>query len=90
MIFEWDPQKARLNLQKHRVSFNEAATAVLDPLAKTAVDPYHSISECRFITFGVSLRGRLLGVSYTQREETGRIISARRATGIERKVYEED
>jgi uncharacterized protein len=89
MTFEWDPIKARSNLRKHRVSFEEAATAVLDPLSKTALDPEHSFSERRFITLGVSRRGRLIAASYTERG-TIRVISARPATQQERVMYEED
>ena len=89
MRFEWDPRKAKLNLSKHRVSFEEAATALLDGLSTTAPDPDHSGSENRFITFGVSAKRRLLAVSNTQRGESVRIISARLATKQEREIYEE-
>lgn len=89
-MFEWDQDKAKSNLRKHSVSFEEASTALLDPLSKTALDPYHSITEHRFLTFGVSWRGRLLAVSHTEREATIRIISARVATPHERETYEED
>ena len=89
MRFEWDPLKADSNLRKHRVSFEEAATALLDTLSRTALDPDHSIREHRFVTFGVSARRRLLVVSCTEREETIRIISARLATKQEREIYEE-
>jgi uncharacterized DUF497 family protein len=68
MTFEWDPIKAKSNLFKHRVSFEEATTALLDPLSKTALDCDHSIEEHRFITFGMSARQRLL-VSYTERAQ---------------------
>jgi uncharacterized DUF497 family protein len=67
MTFEWDLLKAKSNLWKHRVSFEEASTALLDPLSKTATDPGHSVEEYRFITFGMSARRRLLVVSYTER-----------------------
>jgi len=90
MTFEWDPIKARSNLRKHRVSFEEAATALLDPLSKTALDPEHSFTERRFITLGVSWRGRLLAISYTERGQSIRVISARLATRHEREIYEED
>jgi uncharacterized DUF497 family protein len=90
MMFEWDPVKAQLNLRKHRVSFAEAATALLDPLSKTAVDPYHSVAERRFLTFGLSWRARLLAVSHTERGPNIRIISGRVATRHEREIYEED
>ena len=90
MTFEWDPIKARSNLHKHHVSFEEAATALLDPVSKTALDPEHSFAERRFITLGVSWRGRLLAISYTERGQSIRVISARPATRHEREIYEED
>jgi len=89
MTFEWDPIKAKLNLWKHRVSFEEAGTALLDPLSKTALDCDHSVEEHRFITFGMSARRRLLVVSYTEHDEAIRLISARLATRHERQIYEE-
>lgn len=88
-MVEWDPYKAKHNLAKHKVSFEEAETALLDPLAKTAPDPDHSSDEHRFITFGVSARQRLLLVSFTWRGDLIRIISARLATRREREIYEE-
>jgi uncharacterized DUF497 family protein len=87
--FEWDADKAELNFRKHRVSFEEAETAILDELSKTTMDPDHSFTENRFITFGVSARQRLLVVSYTHRGDSIRIISARTATKQEREIYEE-
>jgi uncharacterized DUF497 family protein len=87
--FEWDPDKARRNIRNHRVSFEEAETAILDELSKTTLDPDHSLSEIRFITFGVSAKRRLLVVSYTHRSESIRIISARVATKREQEFYEE-
>jgi uncharacterized DUF497 family protein len=89
MQFEWDPRKARLNLAKHRVSFEEATTAFRDPLSATAPDPDHSIRENRFVTLGMSSAGRLLTIFYAERSESIRIISARNATKQERKIYEE-
>jgi uncharacterized DUF497 family protein len=89
MKIEWDPKKAKLNLRKHRVSFEEAATALSDPMAATGADPDHSITEERYVTFGVSERGRLLVVAHTDEEETIRIISARVASKGERELYEE-
>lgn len=59
MRFEWDPTKAAINLAKHGVSFDEAATVFRDPLSATGADPDHSLDDERFITFGVSTRGRL-------------------------------
>jgi uncharacterized DUF497 family protein len=89
MKFEWDPKKALSNLRKHKVSFEEASRALSDPMAATGADPDHSIGEFRYITFGVSERGRLLVVAHTERGETIRIISARVAGKGERKIYEE-
>ena len=89
MKIEWDPKKAKMNLRKHRVSFEEAATALSDPMAATGTDPDHSITEERYVTFGVSERGRLLVVAHTDEEETIRIISARIASKGERELYEE-
>lgn len=89
MRFQWDPRKAKLNLRKHRVSFEEATTAFRDPLSASGSDPDHSAGEHRFVTFGRSSRGRLLTVSHTERGESIRIISARRATKQEREIYEE-
>jgi uncharacterized protein len=86
--FEWDEDKAKKNLKKHAVSFEEASTAFHDPLALTIHDPLHSDEEDRFINLGESSRGRLLVVVFTDREERIRIISARVATRQERKNYE--
>ncbi len=88
--FDWDPNKASGNLRKHGISFNEGATVFGDPLASTFHDPDHSHDESRFITIGLSNRNRLLVVSHTDRDETIRIISARRTTRYERKFYEEE
>jgi uncharacterized DUF497 family protein len=89
MKIEWDPKKARVNLRKHRVSFEEAATAMSDPMSATGTDPDHSITEDRYITFGISEGGRLLVVAHTEEDETIRIIGARLASKKERKIYED-
>ena len=89
MKFEWDPRKAEINLQKHGVSFDEAASVFLDRLALSGTDPEHSIGESRYITFGMSRLGRLLAVSHSYRPDAIRIINARRMTRGERKIYEE-
>jgi uncharacterized DUF497 family protein len=89
MKFEWDPNKARLNIRKHGVSFEEAVTALNDPMSATGNNPDHSINELRYITFGLSKHGRLLVVSHTDDGEIMRIISARLASRGERKIYEE-
>ena len=88
MEFEWDREKARRNLQKHRVSFDEAVTIFYDPLAATIDDPDHSTDEQRYLTIGHSARGRLLIVGHVDRGTAVRIISARRATAGERKRHE--
>ncbi len=90
MGFEWDPVKADLNLDKHGVSFDEAATVFADPLSITYDDPDHSQDEERFLTYGTSRSGRLLIVSHTDRADRIRIISARRTTARERRKYEEE
>ena len=89
MQYEWDPPKAVLNLRKHGVSFDEAATVFLDQLAVSGTDPDHSLGESRYITFGMSSLGKLLAVSHTYRLGGVRIISARRVTRFERNMYEE-
>ncbi len=88
MRFEWDRDKARRNLNKHKVSFDEAVTVFYDPLSATFDDPEHSAEERRFITVGYSSGGRLLVVSHTDRRGRLRIISARLATAHERKRHE--
>ena len=88
MRFEWDSGKAAENLRKHRVSFDEAATAFLDPLSMTIPDPDHSVGERRFITMGSSSSSRMVVVSHIERGSTIRIISARLASASERKRYE--
>ena len=88
MRFEWDPEKARRNLKKHGVSFDEAVTAFYDPLSATFDDPDHSDKEQRYITIGFSSQGRLLVIGHTERGEIVRIISARRTTAHERKRHE--
>lgn len=89
MEFEWDPDKGVQNLNKHKVSFHEAATVFGDQLSMTFPDPDHSIAESRYITVGLSHGGRLLIVAHTERDVRIRIISAREATRRERIFYEE-
>lgn len=84
--FKWDPAKAASNLQKHGVSFEEAASVFGDPLSDTFDDPDHSIVEERFVIVGRSRNDRLLFVSHVDGGEEIRIISARRS---EVKRYEE-
>ena len=89
LAFEWDEKKAKQNLKKHGVAFEEASTVFADPLALTIPDPLHSEEEDRFVTMGESRRRRLLVVAYTEREDRIRIITARAATRRERNDYEE-
>jgi uncharacterized DUF497 family protein len=88
MQFEWDKEKARKNLKKHKVSFDEAVTVFYDPLSATFDDPDHSNDEHRLITIGYSSHSRLLAVAHSERGETIRIISARPATAHERERHE--
>jgi uncharacterized DUF497 family protein len=88
MQFQWDRVKARKNLKKHKVSFDEAVTVFYDPLTATFDDPDHSHDEQRLITIGYSSRSRLLVVAHTEEGETIRIISARYETAHERKRHE--
>ena len=88
LIFEWDPQKAKSNLIKHGVSFEEASTAFQDTLSLTIDDPLHSIDEDRVVLIGMLNKNRLLVVVHTERGDNIRIISARKATKEERKNYE--
>jgi uncharacterized DUF497 family protein len=67
LIFEWDPQKAKSNLEKHGVSFEEATTAFRDPLSLTIDDPLHSIDEERLILIGMSQENRILVVVHRER-----------------------
>ena len=87
--FDWDPEKAEANLHKHGVAFPEAATTFVDTLGTTVPDHRHSEDELRLFYLGMSARGRLLAVSYTDRGERIRIISARLATRQERRFYEQ-
>jgi len=88
LIFEWDPQKAKSNLEKHGVSFEEASTAFEDLLSLTISDPLHSIDEERMVLIGMSHKNRALVMVHTERGDNIRIISARKATRKERKNYE--
>ena len=89
LSFEWDDPKAKKNAKKHGVSFEEASTVFADPLSRTIPDPIHSEVEDRFVILGESTQRRLLVVSFTERGENIRIISARTATRRERNDYEE-
>jgi hypothetical protein len=89
MDFEWNEDKAKNNLLKHKVTFDEAKTVFEDPFFIDFYDPDHSDNEDRFIIIGKSLQNRLLIVSYTERIRKIRLISARDVTQGERDVYEE-
>ena len=89
MEFEWDPEKAAANVKRRRISFTEAASVLEDPLSTTFPDEAHSEEEIRFLTIGASRRGRVLVVAHTERDDSIRIISARRATRREREFYEQ-
>jgi len=89
VVYEWDREKATANFQKHKVSFAEAASVFLDPLALTFADPDHSDEEDREITIGWSSKQRVLFVSHCERGDRIRIISARRSTRKERLHYEQ-
>ena len=94
LIFEWDTKKAKANLKKHKVSFEEAKTIFNDPLLITFPDEEHSDAEERFISIGLSVTNKVLLAVHTERQETEdlliiRIVSGRKATASERRVYEE-
>ncbi len=87
--FEWNEDKAKANLSKHGISFDEATTVFNDPFYVDFYDPDHSDDEDRYIMIGESQQRRLLIVSYTERRHKTRLISAREATKGEKETYEE-
>jgi hypothetical protein len=87
--FDWNPEKAKANLLKHQVNFDEASTIFDDPQFITFLDEEHSADEERYITIGLSNKNRLLMVAHTERSENIRIISARKVTKNEEKFYQE-
>jgi uncharacterized protein len=90
MQFDWDPNKDHGNQAKHGISFTEAATVFDDDLQLTIPDPDHSIAEHRYVTTGMSIRGRLIVVMHTEEDDDQiRIISARVTTATERRIYEQ-
>jgi len=89
VTYEWETGKAAENLKKHGVSFEDAATVFLDPLALTFPDPDHSDEERREITIGYTMGLQVVFVSHCDRGDRIRIISARLATRTERKRYEQ-
>lgn len=89
MEFEWDKNKAIVNLSRHGILFDEAKTVFQDPFYVIFDDPDHSFEEDRRIVIGQSVQDRLLFVSYTERGSAVRLISARKATRSERELYEQ-
>ena len=89
LIFEWDEAKAKENLKKHGVSFEEGKTIFNDSLLLTFPDIEHSVNEERYINIGLSADGRILIVIHVERQEKIRIVSCRKATASERIFYEE-
>ena len=87
--FEWDTEKARANEQKHGVTFFEACEVFDDDHSSAVRDPDHSVDEDRYLIFGVTNDGKYLVVSYTERGDRIRLISARKMTPRERKAYEQ-
>ena len=87
LLFEWDASKARSNLAKHRISFEDATSIFGDPAAITIDAPVLG-GEFKFVTIGYSSQGRLFVVAHTDRNDRIRIISVRKATSIERRQYE--
>lgn len=87
--FEWDKRKAKLNQEKHGVSFEEAITVFYDDFALLIPDPAHSFLESRFILLGRSKQHQLLVVVHCERGQNIRIISARTATARETQQYQE-
>ncbi len=95
IIFEWDASKAQSNLRKHKIAFEEAQTIFADPFLITFTDEFRSHNEERFISIGMSTRAHVLLAVHTERHEAGErivigIISCRKATSSERKIYEEN
>lgn len=88
LLFEWDPNKAASNLNKHEVTFDEATTVFQDTLSLTIDDPLHSADEERLIIIGMSHKNHILVVVHTERDDKVRIVSARKATNHERRYYE--
>ena len=89
LLFEWDEDKADSNRRKHKVTFDEAQTVFLDELSITVPDGEHSQTEARFRIVGMSDMKRLLVVSFAERGERMRLISARKARRSEIRDYEE-
>jgi len=89
MDFQWDIRKAESNAIKHGITFEETLTVFDDNLAITYNDPAHSVGENRYLTFGMTSKGRLVVVCHTDFNNVIRIISSRLMTKRERVIYEE-
>ena len=89
LTFEWDEVKAKENILKHKISFDEGKTVFNDPFLLTYPDVDHCGVDERFINIGVSAKGRILVLIHTERLGNIRIISCRKATVRERRHYEE-
>lgn len=89
LLFEWHPTKAKQNWQKHTISFEEATTVFSDPFALTFDDVKHSNNEYRWLIMGMTPTSKLLLVSYTERNDRIRLISARKLNKREQKIYQE-
>ena len=89
LLFEWDEVKARQNLKRHKVSFDEGKTIFNDPFLFTYPDIDSSEAEERYINIGLSVKNRVLVLIHTERQSKIRIISCRKATARERRHYEE-
>lgn len=88
--FIWDKNKAKLNIEKHKLSFEEAVTVFADPLAFIFDDEEHSRIEQRALIIGHTNKNKIIIVSFTERNQHIRIISARRVTKKEKQDYEEN
>jgi len=88
--FEWDPKKAKANHARHGIDFEEALTVFRDRLARIFDDEEHSDDERREMIIGHSVKNRLILACFTVREGRTRLISARKATRLENKDYEEN
>ena len=88
MDFEWDPEKALATETKHGVSFFDACEVFDDDCSSTVHDPDHSQEEDRYLIFGMSKSGQYMVVSYTERGDRIRLISARMMASRERRAYE--
>ena len=89
LTFEWDEEKAKENLKRHKVSFEEAKTIFNDPFLLTFPDPDHSEGEERYLNIGQSATGKILIVIHTERQSCIRLISCRKTTKKERTSYEQ-